>query len=151
MAPSFHEMVADAIASIHRSWCLTRCNLMKQRHRTQSSQHHVSLMVPMHVFYETNVPCMRFWFLWWGLDTWSNWKNGRAGDHAEYLRQLEIIHGETREQLQILVGSRIPRNEYCLTSAFAEALKGYRPPSRSRSREGRWRHPIENNSELEQV
>ena len=87
------------------------------------------------------------------LNTWNMWKGREEYGHreAEYGRQLRIIYAEIREQLQILVGPRIPKIENGLTGAFDAALKGYRPPSRSRSREGRWRHPIENNSELEQV
>ena len=86
------------------------------------------------------------------LDTFAYWK-GHQGP-AEYHRQLMIITGETREQLQILVGYPIPlvmgRRVLSLLRAFAEALRGYRAPSRSRSRSGsRWQHPIEHNYELE--
>ena len=93
------------------------------------------------------------------LDTWKNWQ-GRAGGSAEYRRRIEIISEEIREQLQSLVGSRIPKIEDALVGssipslldAFAEALKGYRAPSRSRSRSrSRWRHPILYNHELEQA
>ena len=93
------------------------------------------------------------------LDTWKNWQ-GRAGGSAEYRRRIEIISEEIREQLQSLVGSRIQKIEDGLVGssipsllcAFAEALKGYRAPSRSRSRSrSRWRHPILHNHELEQA
>ena len=83
------------------------------------------------------------------LDTWMNWQ-GRVGGSAEYDRRIKIISEETREQLQSLVGSRIPKIEDGLLWAFAEALKGYRAPSRSRSRSrSRWQHPIVHNNELE--
>ena len=85
------------------------------------------------------------------LDTWKNWQ-GRAGGSAELRRHYEFICDEIREQLQSLVGSRIPKIEDGLTWAFAEALKGYRAPSRSRSRSrSRWPHPIVHNNELEQA
>ena len=80
------------------------------------------------------------------LDTVVHWKR-QAGGSAEYRRQLKIITEETREQLQILVGYRIPKIEEgkgipSLARAFAEALEGCRAPSRSRSRSrSRWQHP----------
>ena len=83
------------------------------------------------------------------LDTWMNWQ-GRVGGSAEYDRRIKIISEETREQLQSLVGSRIPKIEEGVPRAFAEALKGYRAPSRSRFRSrSRWQHPIVHNNELE--
>ena len=83
------------------------------------------------------------------LDTWMNWQ-GRAGGSTEYRRRIQIISEDIREQLQSLVGSRIPKIEDGLLWAFAEALKGYRAPSRSRSRSrSRWQHPIVHNNELE--
>ena len=83
------------------------------------------------------------------LDTFAYWKR-HQGCSAEYLRQLMIITEETREQLQSLVGSRIPKIEEGVPRAFAEALRGYRAPSRSRSRSGsRWQHPVEHSYELE--
>ena len=86
------------------------------------------------------------------LDTWMNWQ-GRVGGSAEYDRRIKIISEETREQLQILVGYPIPSvgsRVPSLLRAFAEALRGYRAPSRSRSRSGsRWQHPVEHNYELE--
>ena len=86
------------------------------------------------------------------LDTFAYWK-GHQGCSAEYHRQLMIITEETREQLQILVGYPIPlvgSRVPSLLRAFAEALRGYRAPSRSRSRSGsRWQHPVEHSYELE--
>ena len=93
------------------------------------------------------------------LDTWKNWQ-GRAGGSAELRRQYEFISDEIREQLQSLVGYHIPKIEVGLVGSslprllddFAEALKGYRAPSRSRSRSrSRWQHPIVRNYELEQA
>ena len=85
------------------------------------------------------------------LDTWMNWQ-GRVGGSAEYDRRIKIISEETREQLQSLVGSRIPKIEDGLLWAFAEALKGYRAPSRSQSRSrSRWPHPTAHNNEFEQA
>ena len=89
------------------------------------------------------------------LDTFAYWKiHQRTTGSAEYLRQLMIITEETREQLEILVGHPIPlgmgRRVQSLLRAFAEALGGYRAPSRSRSRSGsRWQHPVEHSYELE--
>ena len=89
------------------------------------------------------------------LDTFAYWKiHQRTTGSAEYLRQLMIITEETREQLQILVGYPIPlvmgSRVPSLLRAFAEALGGYRAPSRSRSRSGsRWQHPVEHSHELE--
>ena len=91
------------------------------------------------------------------LDTWKNWQ-GRAGGSAELRRHYEFICDEIREQLQSLVGYHIPKIEVGLVGSslprllddFAEALRGYRTPSRSRSRSGsRWQHPAKHSYELE--
>ena len=57
------------------------------------------------------------------LDTWKNWQ-GRAGGSAEYRRRIEIISEEIREQLQSLVGSRIPKIEPHLALDLAQDLGG---------------------------
>ena len=80
------------------------------------------------------------------------WKNRGGLRGPEYARQIAEINKDINEQLQVLVGSGVDPDplRFGLTHAFANILKGYRAPSRSRSRSpSRWQHPLENGEDLE--
>ena len=79
------------------------------------------------------------------------WKNRGGLRGPEYARQIAEINKDIREQLQVLVGSGVDPDPLRggLTHAFANILKGYRAPSRSRSRSpSRWQHPLERGQDL---
>ena len=79
------------------------------------------------------------------------WKNRGGLRGPEYARQIAEIHKDIREQLQVLVGFGVDPDplRLGLTHAFANILKGYRAPSRSRSRSpSRWQHPWERGQDL---
>ena len=72
-------------------------------------------------------------------------RDGSGIASPEYARRVAQINKDIREQLQVLVGFD-PKEG--LTRAFANILKGYRAPSRSRS-PARRRHPGEDGQDLE--
>ena len=60
-----------------------------------------------------------------------HWKGRRLGN-AEHARQVDFINKEYSENLEILVGFKIPSSMVHI--AFTESLKGSRSPSPSRRR-----------------
>jgi hypothetical protein len=79
------------------------------------------------------------------------WKK-RTIPNDELTRQINEINKDIRERLEKLVGFDIDPDPLSggLGCAFANTLKGYRAPSRSRSRSpSRWQHPHNHKKDLE--
>ena len=82
-----------------------------------------------------------------------HWKK-RTIPNDEQMRQMIEMQKDIRERLEKLVGYDIDPDPASggLGCAFANSLKGYRAPSRSRSREpSRWQHPHDHKKDLEAV
>ena len=79
------------------------------------------------------------------------WKK-RTIPNDELTRQINEINKDIRARLEKLVGFDIDPDPLSggLGCAFANSLKGYRAPSRSRSRSpSRWQHPHNHKKDFE--